>query len=90
MNKKLMRVEFHTPVFACGINAGNILKAAEHSSRYTDLALRADDIGVYVRFKPEGKPTIGLEEFIPWSNVKSVTLAPEDRPSGGAARVRAA
>lgn len=77
MNRTVLYASFHSPVFVAGLNVGNDLDATQATSKWKNCNMKCDSVGVYVKLQPAGRPTPS-ELFVPWPNVKSVRLAPED------------
>lgn len=75
MNRKVLFVEFHTPIFMAGNNIGVVLPSPLKT--WPGLSMKCTSIGVHV-FIASVKTGLNEEGFVPWSNVKNVKLAPEE------------
>lgn len=71
MNRVVLKAKFHNQIFIAGLNLGDSV-SEEVTSRWRDLKMRADYIGVYLDvITDKGAKGSG---FVPWPNVAYVTL----------------
>lgn len=77
MNRKVLKVSFHEPVFAGGINLGAALNTQEMSTRWSAITVRMDDHGIYIRVKLSSRGEFSREHFTPMAMIKVAELEDE-------------
>lgn len=72
MNRIVLRAKFHNQIFVAEKNLGDSAVGGEVTTRWRELTMHSDDIGVYIDVvNDRGVKGAG---FVPWPNVSYVTL----------------
>lgn len=76
--RSFSKVEFHSPIFAAGVNIGKCLPAANKT--FKELHMIFTPEGMIIKINDPSYKIINAEIIVPWANVVWAAYLPEEKP----------